>query len=109
MKPTICYTTILGMIATVAILSYLAVKAERYTGRSKDVYTLNPRSVAINPMANVAQVMLNLQNPRDCKDELNAVVNNPNVTQEDMDALYNCSNNPYDRYLIRSLPFGKNV
>lgn len=100
------------VIAIAAVLiTYVSLQAysERYQGRSKNVYNLNPRSLEVNPMGNVQQIMLNLQNPRECKEELKAVTDNPYVSQEDMDKLYNCVNNPYDKYLIRSLPFGKNV
>jgi hypothetical protein len=66
----------------------------------------DPKSTALNPMGNIAQIMYNLQTPRDCEKAKNNVYNNPFPTEEDVNNLYNCVNNPYDRYLIKSLPFG---
>jgi hypothetical protein len=64
------------------------------------------KALEVNPMAQTAAIMYQLQTPRDCSIEKRNVYDNPAPTQDDIDRLYECLHSSYDRYLIRSLPFG---
>ena len=99
-----CWLSVLAIL--VAVLYFYSTK-ERYAGPSPDYITFDPKAIAANPFGHVAQVMYNLQNPRDCEAVKKAVLENPYPTQEQVDALFECTHNPYDRMLIKNLPFGK--
>ena len=100
-----CWFTVFAIIATIVYI-YNNTK-EHFSGPSPDYITFDPKSTALNPFGKVAQVMFNLQNPRDCEALKKAVLDNPYPTQEDVDALFECRHNPYDKMLIKNLPFGK--
>jgi hypothetical protein len=99
------WISILFIITT--ILYFSLQSEEHFSGPSPDYITFNPKSLDLNPFGKVSQVMYNLQNPRDCEKEKKAVINNPYPTQEQVDSLFECTHNPYDRMLIKNLPFGK--
>jgi hypothetical protein len=100
-----CWFTVVAIIVTLLYISFHS--KEHFSGPSPDYITFDPKSTALNPFGKVAQVMFNLQNPRDCDALKKAVLDNPYPTQEDVDALFECRHNPYDKMLIKNLPFGK--
>ena len=97
-----CWITVSAIVLTILYISFHA--KEHFSRPNPDYITFDPKSTATNPFGKVAQVMFNLQSPRDCDDVKKAVLENPYPTQEEVDALFECTHNPYDRMLIKTSP-----
>jgi hypothetical protein len=99
---------LLGILA-----SFLYIRSfteEHFTGPSKPYMPYDPKMIAINPFGDVSQIFWTLQSPKNCEAEKQAVLNNPlGPSQKDIDALYQCRYNSYDRMQIRNLPFGQGI